>query len=162
MNDLELLFSTGKIGEEDDPQEVINLLKYSAVDDVQSLFAILVKYHTSPMVIPALAAVLGSTPTEYFTPQIKKDLFQILITYEADDLALLLELIKSRVFGRGLGSRTQKLFRRVLESWTETDYKTQIVAFHSEVKSLVLLCHPRLQGVRGELVQSLFSRNKLI
>lgn len=159
-NKLEILFLTGRIGELDDPEEAISLLKSAAVQDPELLFITLAKHPDSPIVILAVAAFLGNGQEDHFSAIVKNDLFEIIIDHEIDDLILLVELLKSKIFGRGFGSRSQKLLRKVLEAWTITDLKNQIVANHQAVRDLICLIHPRFSDTeRSRLIKDLFREN---
>lgn len=111
----------------------------------------------SPMVIPGVAALLCAANPALFHPKLNEQIFALLLDYTATDLLLLTEIVRSKVFGRGLGSRNQKLIRRVLEAWTETDLKENIILDNKAVYALVRLIHPRFNDRRSLIVKDLLN-----
>lgn len=157
---LQILFYSGRIGDLDDPEEAISLLREAALHKPEMLFEVLASHINSPMVIVGLAAFICNGSDDYINNKIKNELFKILIDYEITELKFLTELIKSKIFGRGLGSRSQKLLRRVMENWTVADLKNQIVSNHQAVRDLIQLIHPRFSdSTRSDLVRDLFNKS---
>ena len=110
------------------------------------------------MLIPGIAAILGQCSDAFRNANyvILKDILKI---SQADELLMLSEFLKSKIFGRGLGSFNQKLIREVLEDWTKLDLETSLHIFPRELLSLVKIIHPRFSDPeRGKIIKELFGQ----
>lgn len=153
--EIEQLVIYGKlINEGTDPLE---LLRAAAQQEPDLLFKLITEVASGPMIIPSVAAFLcTNNPNFSLLPgKVQDELFALLLLYSATDLLLLVEIIRSKVFGRGLGSRNQKLIRRVLEAWTETDLKENIMLDDKAVYALLRLIHPRYTDRRSLIIKDL-------
>lgn len=63
--------------------------------------------------------------------------------------------LKEKWFGKGLGSRIQKLIARNIETWDSTSFKFFATSYPQELADLVRLTHPRLNGANGEIIREL-------
>lgn len=148
--------SSGKDEEED---VAIELLKRAADKNPDVLWSAIFEafsYDFIGMSIPAMAAYLCSPAAKKtFDKKIKSYFTDILITLNPVLLLDLTEYIKSKIFGAGLGSSSQKLLRGVIESWNINTLKEYSILYPNELYSLVRLLHPRLYGDKGDVVKKL-------
>lgn len=86
----------------------------------------------------------------------------LLTQFGPSKLIELVELLKSKVFGRGFGSRPQKMIRAVMESWSLNILKYYSIHCPKQLYSLIALVHPRYAGNRGKLVRNFLSGNKQV
>jgi len=157
-SEIKSLILFGKLNNE--TSDPIDVLKITAEKDPELLLSLIIDAFdnsASGMVIPGIAAILCGTDINLFNPKVDEQLFELLASYSATELLLLTELIKSKVFGRGLGSKNQKIVRRILESWTEIDLKDNITLDNKSVYALIRLVHPRFKGSKGKIVKTLLN-----
>jgi len=77
----------------------------------------------------------------------------LLGTFHPGQLIQFVELVKSRVFGRGFGARPQKWVRTVMENWDAERLETYTLKYPKHLNSLVRLVHPRYSDARGNIVK---------
>jgi len=87
-------------------------------------------------------------------------LYDIMLGKSPHEILDCVEMIKSKRFGRGLGSRSQKLIRKVMETWSAQFLEEFAIICPTEIVSLVRLIHPRYNGYSGELVKGLLEEFK--
>lgn len=154
----------GKVasGAEDDEVIAINLLKNTAKNHPDVLWSAIFEafnYENFGMAIPAMAAYLCCPSNSiHFNQKIKKYFIDILKTLNPVSLLDLTEYIKSKVFGAGLGARNQKLLRGIIEGWSEETLKEYGGLYPDEMYSLIRLLHPRINGSRGIIIQSITNK----
>lgn len=131
---------------EEDPYKLLNTI-YQAVET-----------RLDGMVAIALAC-LTSRASEGFLnePKTNGTLLTIFGTYEPPVLLEYVEMMKSKMFGRGFGSRPQKWIRQVMESWNVTTIDAYLTVDGASFYHLIRLVHPRYNGVRGQLVKELLN-----
>jgi hypothetical protein len=95
-------------------------------------------------------------------PKNAETINSIINFYGPVKLLELTELIKSKIFGCGLGSYQQKLIRSVMESWRIDFMSVYLSHNFIEFYSLLRIIHPRYQGERGSLVKSHLEKQKLV
>lgn len=155
------LILCGKIQAKDGEEEevaAINLLVKSAEVCPDTLwFAIFeaFSYENTGMAIPAIAAFLSSKNQDAFNENIKMHLIDILETLNPVNLLELTEYIKSRMFGKGLGSRSQKIIRRSMERWEAELLREYSILYPEELHSLIRIIHPRMSGIKGDIIKLL-------
>lgn len=158
----------GKIDLEDNVEDeevaAIELLKKSAASHPDLLWSAIFEtcsYGNMGMISPAMAAYLCSPATEYtMNYKIKSYCIEILETFNPYELLELAEYIKSKVFGKGLGSRNQKILRKVIERWSIESLKEFSNIYPNELYYLIRIVHPRLSGEKGEIVKLLAVNNQ--
>jgi hypothetical protein len=111
----------------------------------------------TPMTSIAVGVLLSLAPNDFLTKS-GQEVYEIIKLYDAQQLYELVKLIKAKTFGRGLGSRNQKLIRRVMESWTADDLKALMVGQGKFVYNLVRVIHPRFTGNKAEILNVLLKR----
>lgn len=108
----------------------------------------------------SLVALFSKADAKFFKQENNRSiLFNILLAYDAYNLLQLVKMLKQKSFGRGLGSRSQKMIRKVMESWTTENLKTFIILQPTYVYGLLRLIHPRYRGERATLVKDLLDNN---
>lgn len=149
---------------EDEEVEAIKLLKKSAASCPELLWLAIFEtcsYGNMGMITPALAAYLCSPATDYtMNYKIKSYCLEILETLAPFELLDLTEYIQSKVFGKGLGSRNQKIIRKVIEKWSLETLKANSELYPKELYNLIKIIHPRLSGEKGDIVKLLAERNQ--
>lgn len=115
------------------------------------------------MIMVALAVLAGQAPAEFLSnSKINAKISEVLGFYNPADLIDFVELVKSKSFGRGLGSRPQKWIRNVLEGLKIVEIESIIASEEStSFYDLIRLVHPRYQGARGRLVKDFLSQNRM-
>lgn len=113
------------------------------------------------MVIVALAILTASASEEFLKDRENSNsIISILGVYGPPKLLEYVEYLKSKVFGRGFGSRPQKWVRTVMEGWRidmmDVFLSKHTIAFYS----LVRLVHPRFHGSRGKLLMDILDLKK--
>lgn len=106
------------------------------------------------MIMIALAIFIGQAEEKILQQKdIKSTLFTLLDVYNPPKLLEFVELLKSKVFGRGFGSRSQKWVRSVMESWSIGNLRKFSIECPKELYSLIILVHPRYYGHRGSFIK---------
>jgi len=110
-----------------------------------------------PTMVPVAYAILLSRCSSEFREKNYKDFVSILLFASPEDLLLIVELLKSKAFGRGLGSFNQKLIRKAMEEFNVLDLEEAINKFPFEMMSLVKIIHPRYSDSdRAKVIYELF------
>jgi hypothetical protein len=136
----------------------IDLLKTIALKDPELLMNCIIEalnLNSFTMLNTALAAFLCGTEENILTNNVKKYIQDMLIDYNSAELLDLTEIIKSKIFGRGLGSKNQKIIRGVLESWSIDLLQTNIDSYPLETIDLVKLVHPRFTEESSKAMKKL-------
>lgn len=141
--------------------DAIHLIRHAARKDPDYLLSEIFMSSFFSMTIPSIAILLSNAPKEFIdNVENKNILHEILIEKEPPQLLELTEYLKSKVFGRGLGSRSQKLIKRIMESWQIETLEHYIEQYPKVMTDLVYIIHPRYRGIRGKLIKSLFVNYK--
>jgi 60 kDa SS-A/Ro ribonucleoprotein len=110
--------------------------------------------HMKGMVKVALAAIAGSAPDGFIEQDSTRDAcIALLSTFHPGQLVQFVELCKSKRFGRGLGSRTQKWVRAAMEKWGYMKLENYTLKFPTALNQLVRLIHPRYTDGRAGLIK---------
>lgn len=111
------------------------------------------------MLSVCLAMLAARGPEDYLSkPNIKEQMLVALSVMDPTQLLEFIEYLKSKTWGRGFGSRPQKMVRKIMESWDADTIEKYIYNFESEMKALVRLVHPKYTGYKGDLVKILFDK----
>lgn len=141
----------------------IDLLKKAAEKSPDILWSAIFEafsYDNVGMAIPAMAAYLCSENVkDNFNSKIRYYFIDLLLTLGPIDLLDLAEYIQSKVFGIGLGSRSQKLLRSVIEKWKLETLKNNVLLHPEQVLSLIKILHPRFNGEKGLIIKSITNKN---
>ena len=117
--------------------------------------------HMKGMVKVALAAIAGSADERFLNKDLTRDsAVALLSTFHPGQLIQFVELIKSKKFGRGFGSRTQKWVRAVMENWGYMKLETFTLKYPSALNQLVRLVHPRYTDGRAGLIKYVLDGHK--
>lgn len=160
------ILATGRFDNQpEDPydaaQEAINIIKNIASTRPNILLEMIFKVSRSDLAIDmlptAIACLICSSPSDYLMNKyVKKHIIAILIKFGPSKLLETVELVKSKVFGRGMGSTAQKLFKKIIESWDESTLIWYSNFYKDSVKHLTKIIHPKLAGRKGNIVKSVF------
>lgn len=135
--------------------EFLSEASYSAPNETLVTIQDAVETKADGMVMVSLAIFTAQAPEEFLTyNQNAWAITSILALYGPDQLVEYVDYLRSKVFGRGFGSRPQKWVRRVMEGWHSDTLEEYIVLFPTELKTLIKLVHPRFTKVRGDLVKN--------
>lgn len=149
-------------GEKDEEDVAIDLLKRSAKDYPEILWSLIFEafnYDGHGMAIPAMAAYLCSPTAEnHFNFKIKKYFVNLLSTLNPVGLLELTEYIKSKIFGKGLGSRNQKILQKVVESWSVKILKEYASLYPEETSNLLKILHPKLDDEKGLIIKNIVNK----
>ena len=141
---------------EEHASEAIKLLKFACNKSPKFLLRETVISGGSNMSILALAILYAQASEEFLSEKYVKDLvYELLIFKTPPDLLEFVEYLKSKMLGRGFGSRPQKLIRRVMETWQIDTLETYILNHQNDLTDLVRLVHPRYSNYHGELIRLL-------
>lgn len=100
--------------------------------------------HMKGMVKVALAAIAGHASDEFLSQEnVRMAAIGLLSTFHPGQLIQFVELMKSKSFGRGFGSRPQKWVRAAMESWSEKKLENFTLKYPQALNQLVRLVHPR-------------------
>lgn len=149
-----VFYGEAPISELSEEESAIELLSNAARTCPKDLWQVIKEAYAlnhKGLLILAIAALLSNQIDFY--DEIKYYLYKIICKCSPLELLELLEYIKSKIFGGGLGSRSQKLLRWVLESWTLEDLKQYTAQFPTQTYALIRLVHPRYHDERGQLLK---------
>lgn len=117
--------------------------------------------HMKGMVKVALAAIAGSSDERFVSKdEIREVAVALLSTFHPGQLIQFVELCKSKQFGRGFGSRTQKWVRAAMEKWGYKKLETFTLKYPSALNQLVRLVHPRYTDGRAGLIKYVLDGHK--
>jgi len=109
--------------------------------------------HMKGMVKVALAAIAGSSTDEFLNKDIVKNTaIALLATFHPGQLIQFVELVKSKQFGRGFGSRPQKWVRSAMEGWSYSKLEKYTLQYPTALNQLVRLVHPRYTDGRSGVI----------
>lgn len=149
---------------DDATKEVLPLFIDRAIKDPEYLLkaACLARNtHMKGMVKVALAAILGSSNEQFLIRNdVRDSIIALLSTFHPGQLIQFVELIKSKQFGRGFGSRSQKLVRSAMENYGYKKLETYTLKYPSALNQLVRLVHPRYTDGRAGLIKYVLDGHK--
>lgn len=117
--------------------------------------------HMKGMVKVALAAIAGTAQESFLDKTLTRDAaIALLSTFHPGQLLQFVELVKSKQFGRGFGSRTQKWVRAAMERWGYKKLETYTLKYPTALNQLVRLVHPRYTDDRGGLIKYVLDGRK--
>ena len=109
--------------------------------------------HMKGMVKVALAAINGSAKDAFLSQEhVRKAAVALLSTFHPGQLLQFVEMVKSKQFGRGFGSRPQKWVRSAMEMWNGKKLENYTLKYPAALNSLVRLVHPRYNDERKGLI----------
>lgn len=164
-NPLITLLVTGQSSEKDsekfDVDKAIEIISTAAQSSQEFLNTIeeVIQVGIDRMVMLALAVFLAkadSSILEKHTATINLLFNQ----FGPPKLLELVEFLKSKVFGKGFGSRPQKIIRMVMEGWSLNNLKYYSTHYPKQLYSLTILVHPRYNGNRGRLIKKFLNGKK--
>lgn len=139
--EVELVLKLLENGCRNKPKHFLNYLAIGASTEMLSL---------------GVAMFLAYAPKEFLShPNNTGIIFDIITPLNVCDLLEIVEYLRSKCFGRGFGSRAQKIVRGVMEAWTVENLEEISTENKKELINLLKLVHPRYKGERGDLVKGL-------
>ena len=146
-----------------DPLEILKFAgKKHPIKIIEIIHQIFEDQVSDAMVIPGLAAFLSGAPEDFFSVDCMQEIYNLLLDYNAEELYLLIELVQSKIFGRGLGSRVQKLLKKIMENWTLGDLSKQVSEFPKETARLMKLIRPKFSNPEFSKIIKPILVNKLL
>lgn len=137
-------------------ESAIEHFKFAAENDPDFLLQETMAMSGSTMVPLSVAILFSCAPDEFLNDHKNRYRIQKILSDKVPGQLLeCAEIIKSKVFGRGLGSRPQKTIRTVMESWTSADLEEFSIGQPKELYALVRLIHPRYNDYSGDIIRSL-------
>lgn len=121
---------------QEDPSSIIDLCEEASRKN---------KFYQVPL---AIAILLGRGKEEWIISN-KSSISSVLLKMNPDELILLVDFLKKKDFGRGLGSRNQKIIRETMERWEKEELSLYRKNQPTSLYRLVRLIHPRYQDHRG-------------
>lgn len=117
--------------------------------------------HMKGMVKVALAAIAGSSDERFLANDVNRDAaIALLATFHPGQLIQFVELMKSKQFGRGFGSRPQKWVRAAMEGWGYKKLEDYTLKYPTALNQLVRLVHPRYVDGRAGLIRYVLDGRK--
>src|SRR5690606_34710968 len=117
--------------------------------------------HMKGMVKVALAAIAGSSDERFLVKDINRNAaVALLATFHPGQLIQFVELMKSKSFGRGFGSRPQKWVRSAMEAWGYNKLEDYTLKYPTALNQLVRLVHPRYTDGRAGLIKYVLDGRK--
>lgn len=86
---------------------------------------------------------------------VKSYICELLDCFQLEDLMIVVSLLRSKYFGKGLGSFEQKLIKRIMEEWDYTRIQKYSETNSSDLKYLLRIIHPKYADKRGKLIKEL-------
>ncbi len=83
-------------------------------------------------------------------------LHKFLLKCNSFQLVEIVTSFKNKLFGKGLGSKYQKIIRKVMETWDFDRLEKELVFHNRYLYRLLRLIHPRFHGKKGQLLRSAF------
>ena len=164
-NPLLTLLVTGQSSEKDsekfDVDKAIEIISTSAQNPQELLSTIeeVIQVGIDRMVMMALAVFLAKADSLV----LEKNTSTINLLFNQfgpPKLLELVELLKSKAFGKGFGSRPQKMIKMVMEGWSLNNLKHYSIHCPKQLYSLTMLVHPRYNGNRGRLIKKFLGGKK--
>lgn len=103
------------------------------------------------MVKLAIAALSANAPNEFLITN-RPAIVSLLSTFHPGQLMQFVDLMKSKVLGKGLGSRPQKWIQSVMEQWDAKKVEDYTLKYPKDFYALLRLAHPNYKDARGKLV----------
>lgn len=142
--------------------KVIEILSQTAsLDPLYLLESIQNAIHVriDSMVSTALCILLCRASADFLRKHpTRLGIIDILKTFGPARLLQTIELMRCKGFGRGFGSRIQKLIRLVMEEWQLETIQTYLSRHPRAFYSLVRLVHPRYNGARGIAIKAILEQ----
>jgi len=106
-------------------------------------------------------AALSANAKDDFLIKNRPAIVSLLSTFHPKQLMQFVDLMKSKVLGKGFGSRPQKWIQSVMEGWDADKVEYYTLQYSSDFYALLRLAHPNYTDSRGKLVSYvLTSSNK--
>jgi len=136
----------------------ISLISYAACADPQLLLNETLTAASHNISMLALAALVANAPDQFLNRiSTKEEIHEVLIHRDPDQLLEFIEYLKNRVFGKGFGSRPQKMVRRTMEHWSLQTLQRYASVYPKSLYALLRLVHPRYKNSKGQVVQKLLN-----
>jgi len=142
---------------EDAAKEALPLMLMAAKKDPEFLLkaaAFAREANMKGMVKLGLAALATQAPAQFLNDN-RATIVGLLGTFHPGQLLQFVELMKSKVLGRGFGARSQKWVQSVMQSWRPEKVEEYTLKYPTAYKVLLRLVHPSYSDVRSGLVRYL-------
>ena len=108
--------------------------------------------------IPIGLAVLFGRSSEVWLTQNAKEIQLVLSKLTADEIICMVDFLKEKDFGRGLGSRPQRAVKAVMEGWSDQEVTIFCKESPSELLRLCNLIHPIFVGTKAAAIRRLTAK----
>lgn len=137
-------------------QEAINLLSWCAEHKPGFLLGQLLLYPSSFLAPLATAILICKSPKNYFDDKYNKGaLSDVFTMQDPNNLLEVVNFLKSKIFGGGLGSKFQKMLRANMEGWSTSTLEQHCRNYPKSIYRLTRLIHPRFKGEKGLVIKNL-------
>lgn len=148
--------------EKEQANEFILLCQDAAIKDPRFLLnAALASRKANFKLFPkiAVAALIIGCPSKSFE-KVEPDVVSLLSTYSAGQLLELVLVFKSKMMGKGLGSRAQRIIGKALVGRSEDVLENMTLSDKSDVRRLLRLLHPKnLIGAKANMMKFVLGDN---
>lgn len=144
---------------EENADDAIELLTFAANKSPKFLLRETIMSGGSEMVSLALAVLFAQADDKFLSERYVKGVaYEMLIFKDPPAILDFVEYLRSKELGRGFGSRPQKIVKKVMESWPTDTIEKYMSNYREEMKSLVLLVHPKYKDYHSELIRLLMDK----
>lgn len=135
-------------------QEALPLIIKAAKTDPLYLLkaAVFAREANMKGMVKLAVAALSANASDSFLITNRNAIVSLLSTFHPGQLMQFVDLMKSKVLGKGFGARPQKWIQSVMEAWDSQRVETYTIKYGKDFYSLLRLAHPNYKDVRGKLV----------
>jgi hypothetical protein len=141
--------------------DVIDTLKLSAQNIPSAMLTSLILAPNSPMVSLGLAILFARADDEFLSSTDTKDKCAIVLeNFDAEKMIEFIDYLRCKIFGRGFGSRPQKLVKNIVEDWSLNQIIEMSKSQDYLIYNLVKLVHPRFSDQKGRAIKKIIDKMK--
>lgn len=133
---------------------LIESVKTNPKEILEILLDMYYKNKVTYMTLISLSALLSLCPIDFWNKN-RPVIVEILKYLPANNLKIVVKIIKSGSFSVKLGSRIQKAIREVMESWSVEVLEFYLINSCKDLYSLLRIIHPRYKGIKGKMIQNI-------
>lgn len=135
-----------------DIDEVIDILVSSA-DTIPNVMLTNILLNIGSSMTPLALAIFFARADNQILKDNKDIIYNILDELNPERLLYTIEFLKSKYFGKGLGSKYQKMIRDIMESWDEATLIEVVNIQPYSLYDLLNIIHPKYSGERGKIIK---------
>lgn len=142
-------------------ESLINCAKYNPEFLLKGIVD-MVEVRIDGMIMLSLAILSANASEEFLDKdEVLIKMQSIFWNYKPSDLIQYTEYLKSKVFGRGLGSRHQKMIKLNMELWDEDEIEIFITEQPVHFINLCRIIHPKFDKKINKIVQFFMNSRKI-